>query len=197
MVGIRALYTGNLGFESQSAYRPFLEVYRIFLMFSQRNAGRVPDTRLRRLFPQFILRPSSDRITLPTDGTVTYIVHEINICSGAIRLNNTPDTAQDFSSNPLILTTVPTDISRSSCWHVMRNYVALWQNRQLDPPGLSVGSLRHCRRYGGRKITWRSAYQQRLARVHEVGGDKRGMSLWSRTARCEVHGRSRTLLGST
>jgi hypothetical protein len=91
-----------------------------------------------------------------------------HVCSGAIRLNNAPDTVEDICSNPLILITVPIDISRFSCWHVMRNYVVLWHKRQLDPPGLSVGSLRHCRRYGGRKTTWRSAYQQRLATVHDV-----------------------------
>ena len=165
--GIRALHMGNIGFESQFAYRPPLEVYRIFLPFCQSNARTVPHIWLRRLFLQLILRSSSDRVILPTDGTVTYIINEINMCSGAIRLNNTPDTAQDFRSNPLILTTVPIDISRSSCWHVMRNYIALWQDRQLDPPGLSVGSLRYCRRHGGRKTTWRSAYQLRLATVDD------------------------------
>jgi hypothetical protein len=165
-VGIRALYTGNIGFESQSAYRPSLEANPIFLRFRQRNAGTVRHIRLRRLYLQFILR--SDRVIIPTDGTVTSIINEINICLGAIRLNNTPDTVQDICSNPLVLTTVPIDISRSSCWAVMRNYVVLWQKRQLDPPGLSVGSLRQCRRYGGRKTTWRSAYQQRLATVHDV-----------------------------
>ena len=109
-----------------------------FIVFSfgssKKNAGIVSHIRLLRLFLQFIVRSSPDRSILHTDGTVACIINEINICSEAIRLNNT-HTVQDIRSNPLILTAVPIDISRSSCWQVMRNYVALWQNRQLYPPG--------------------------------------------------------------
>jgi hypothetical protein len=76
LVGIRALYTGNIGFESQTAYRPSLEVNHIFPRFSQRNVGTVPHIRLRPFYLQFILRSSSDRVIQPTDGAVTSIINE-------------------------------------------------------------------------------------------------------------------------
>jgi hypothetical protein len=100
VVGIRALYTGNLMFESQSAYRPSLEVYRIFLRFIQKkNAEIVPHIAV-------VFSATYSALLIRTVNT-TYrehrrVYHKRNKnMSVAILLNNTPHThSPRYSQQP-------------------------------------------------------------------------------------------------
>jgi len=112
-----------------------LEVYRIFLRFKQKKCrnsiSHSATAAFSAIYCAFLTR--SFNTTYRRHGRM---YHKRNkYMFGSHSLEQHTHTVQDIRSNPPILTAVPIDISRSSCWQVMRNYVALWQNRQLYPPG--------------------------------------------------------------